>query len=258
VGTAPSGAEQGSASYCAALRAPEAFVLPSHQENFGAGLEGRRMSVEIDTPVEEHSRPVVRLSAYRDRRPGTYLLKRFLWSCVQVPFWPKMPRRLSPLRVALLRMFGARVGRGCLIEGARIWVPWNFCMGEFSVVANGAEIYNLAPVQIGANSVVSQRAYLCTASHDYAKAEFPIRSKPITIGSSVWVAACAFIAPGVNVGEGAVVGACSVVTKDVPPWSVCAGNPCRVIRPRKLDQRDSLPLGAGIRRGGETPDSVVS
>jgi putative colanic acid biosynthesis acetyltransferase WcaF len=194
------------------------------------------MTVDIGTPVEERSRPGVRLSTYKDRRPRTYLLKRFLWSCVQLPFWPKMPRRLSPLRIALLRIFGARIERRCLVESARIWVPWNLHMGEFSVIGDGAEIYNLAPVQIGANSVVSQRAYLCTATHDYTKADFPICSKPITIGPSAWVAACAFISPGVSVGEGAVVGACSIVTKDVPPWTVCAGNPCGVIRPRELDR----------------------
>ena len=127
------------------------------------------MSADIGTPVEERPRPGVRLRAYRDRRPGIYLLKRFLWSCVQIPFWPKMPRKLSPLRIALLRIFGARIAHPCLVESARIWVPWNLQMDEFSVIGDGAEIYNLAPVRIGANTVISQRAYLCTASHDYNK-----------------------------------------------------------------------------------------
>jgi putative colanic acid biosynthesis acetyltransferase WcaF len=106
-------------------------------------------------------------------------------------------------------------------------------MAEFAVVANGAELYNLAPIRIGANSVVSQRSYLCTATHDYTRPDFALYSKAITVGERVWIAACVFIAPGVNVGEGAVVGACSVVTKDVPAWTVCAGNPCRVIKSRQ-------------------------
>ena len=182
--------------------------------------------------MEAPSHPAVELRAYRDRKPALYMLKRLLWACVQFPFWPIMPRRLSPLRILLLRIFGAEIGRHCLVENARIWVPWNLHMDEYSVIGRGAEIYNLAPVRIGANSVVSQRSYLCTATHDYSRIEFPLYSRPITVGASAWVAACAFIAPGISVGEGAVVGACSVVTKDVPPWSVCAGNPCRVVRER--------------------------
>jgi putative colanic acid biosynthesis acetyltransferase WcaF len=176
----------------------------------------------------------VRLREYKSERSWSYMLKRLLWSCVQLPFWPKMPRRLSPLRIFLLRSFGARIGRNCRVDAARIWVPWNLEMDEWSVIAGGVEIYNLAPIRIGANSVVSQRAYLCTASHDYTLTDFPLYSKPITVEPSAWVAAGVFVAPGVTVGEGAVVGAFSVVTRNVPPWTVCAGNPCRVIKPRVL------------------------
>jgi putative colanic acid biosynthesis acetyltransferase WcaF len=204
--------------------------------------------------VEPGGAGAVNLSGYRDPKPAVYLLKRLLWSCVQVPFWPKMPRRLSPLRIALLRLFGAKIGRRCLLESARIWVPWNLHMDEFSVIGNGAEIYNLAPIRIGANSVVSQRAYLCTATHDYTRSDFPLYSKPIAVGASVWIAAGAFIAPGINVGEGAVVGACSVVTKDVPAWTVSAGNPCRVIKARPLENRSDqrqIAAEAGTARVDE-------
>jgi putative colanic acid biosynthesis acetyltransferase WcaF len=122
-------------------------------------------------------------------------------------------------------------------------VPWNLEIGEFSAIGDGAEIYNLAPVRIGSNSVISQRSYVCTATHDYTKSSFPIHSLPITVGSSAWVAAQVFLAPGVTVGEGAVVGACSVVTKDVPPWTVSAGNPSRVIKARCLFENSLGALG---------------
>jgi putative colanic acid biosynthesis acetyltransferase WcaF len=181
------------------------------------------------------STPTIRLSTYRDPRPWGHLLKRLLWSCLQLPFWLRIPRVLNPIRIALLRLFGAQIGRRCLVGSARIWIPWNLQMGEYSVIGDAAEIYNLAPVRIGANSVVSQRSYLCTATHDYTKSNFPIYSLPIKIGPSAWIASCAFVGPGISVGEGAVVGACSVVTKDIPPWMVCAGNPCRVIKSRRLD-----------------------
>lgn len=187
------------------------------------------------------SKPGVTLSAYQDRRPRRYLFMRLLWFCVQLPFWLRVPRVLNPIRIALLRLFGAKIGRQCLIGSARIWVPGNLQMGEFSVIGDGAEIYNLAAVRIGANSVVSQKSYICTATHDYTKPNFPIYFRPITIDASAWIAASAFIAPGVHVGEGAVVGACSVVTRDIPPWTICAGNPCRVIKQRRMEDRDELP-----------------
>lgn len=174
-----------------------------------------------------------------------YLLKRFLWSCVQLPFWPKMPRVLSPLRIMLLRLFGARIARACFIGSARIWIPWNLEMNESAAVANGAELYNLAPISIGPYSVISQGSYLCTATHDYTKPNFPLYSRPITVHGRAWVAARAFLAPGVTIGEGAVVGACSVVTKNVRPWTVCAGNPCREIKTREpVDQMLTTPFGS--------------
>ena len=191
----------------------------------------------------------VRLSTYKDHRPWSYLLKRLLWSCVQLPFWLRIPRVLSPIRIALLRLFGAQIARRCLVGSARIWIPWNLQMGEFSAIGDSTEIYNLAPVRIDANSVVSQRSYLCTATHDYTKSYFPIYSLPITIGASAWIATAAFVGPGINVGEGAVVGAFSVVTKDVPPWTVCAGNPCRVIKPRRLDDSLEIELDVTARFG---------
>ena len=178
----------------------------------------------------------VRLSEYKRQSDWRYLVKRLLWACVQLPFWPKMPRLLSPLRIFLLRVFGARIGRNCRVDAARIWLPWNLEMGEWSVIGGSAEIYNLAPVQIGANSVVSQRAYLCTATHDHSRADFPLYSEPIIVESSAWIAAGAFVAPGVRIREGAVVGAYSVVTKDLPAWMVCAGNPCRAIKSRVLSR----------------------
>ena len=188
----------------------------------------------------------VRLNTYKDERPWSYLLKRLLWSCVQLPFWLRIPRLLTPIRIALLRLFGAQIAQRCLVGTARIWLPWNLQMDEFSAIGDSAEIYNLAPVRIGANSVVSQRSYLCTATHDYTKSNFPIYSLPITIGPSVWIAAGSFVGPGINVGEGAVVGACSVVTKDVPSWTVCAGNPCRVIKARRLDGPIELRMDTSV------------
>lgn len=203
------------------------------------------MRIAGDATSLQCAYPDLRGEEHRYRGRLGYLLKRFLWACVQLPFWPKMPRILNPVRIMLLRCFGAQIGRRCLVGSARIWVPWNLELEDFAAVANGSEIYNLAPVRIGAHSVISQESYLCTSTHDYTKPDFPLYSKAITVGASAWIAARAFIGPGITVGDGAVVGACSVVTKDVPPWTVCAGNPCHVIKGRqKVAQVLTAPLGS--------------
>lgn len=209
----------------------------------------------IERSISEHRtsslecrHPGLELSANGHGRKWEYFLKRFLWSCVQLPFWPKTPRVLNPLRIMLLRLFGARIGRGCVVGSVRIWIPWNLQMDEFAVVANGAELYNLAPIRIGAHSVVSQEGCLCTSTHDYTQPDFPLYSRPITVGARAWIAARAFIAPGITVGEGAVVGACSVVTKNVSPWAVCVGNPCREIKQREpVAQVLTAPWGSRSR-----------
>ncbi len=176
---------------------------------------------------------MVDLSTYVHKRPLSYLIKRGLWACVQLPFIHGMPKRLSFLRIALLRLFGARIGEACLVcGGAKIWEPWNLQVGSRSVIGPDAEIYNLARITIGSNATVSQGAYLCSASHDYTDPAFRLFSKPITIGDGAWVAAKAFVAPGVSIGDGTVIGACSVVTKDMPAWTICAGNPCKPLKPR--------------------------
>ena len=197
--------------------------------------------------LEEHPghlgvRPGVDLSSYRKIGRPRELMRRALWECVQLPFYPMRPRALSGLRVALLRLFGAKIGRNVLIcGGVRVHVPWHLELGDYAALGDRVEIYNLAPVRIGAHSVISQHAYLCASSHDYTRTDFPLYSLPITIGAQAWIASGVFVAPGVTVGEGSVVGARSVVLRDVPPWTVAAGNPCHVIKPREL-QRSGGPV----------------
>jgi putative colanic acid biosynthesis acetyltransferase WcaF len=201
-------------------------------------LGGSDGALDLSRP---EGRPGVDLSSYRKAgRPGE-LLRRALWECVQLPFYPLRPRRLSWMRVALLRMFGAKIGRNVLIcGGVRVHVPWNLELGDYAAIGDKVEIYNLAPIRIGAHTTVSQHTYLCASSHDYTRSDFPLYSLPITVGAQAWIAAGAFVAPGVTIGEGSVVGARSVVLRDIPPWTVAAGNPCKLIKPRE------------VRRGGDS------
>jgi putative colanic acid biosynthesis acetyltransferase WcaF len=105
-------------------------------------------------------------------------------------------------------------------------------MDDNSCLADGVDCYSVAPIRLGRSALVSQRAFLCAATHDYTDPDFPLISKPITVAAAAWVAAEAFIGPGVTIGEGAVVGARACVVKDVGPWAVVVGNPARLIRER--------------------------
>jgi len=181
------------------------------------------------------SGPKIDLYKVQSATPLKIKLLRVLWHCFQLPFFEHTPRMLSPLRIFLLGMFGAKIGPACQIDGGvKIWIPWNLKMGKRSCIGFNVEIFNFAPVEIGDHVVVSQRSYICTSTHDYQHPHFPLVSTPVKIESQAWVAAEAFLAPGVTIGEGAVIGARSVVTKSMPAWTVCAGNPCRPLKPRVI------------------------
>ena len=162
-------------------------------------------------------------------------LARVAWGIVYALFFRPSPRPFHTWRRWLLTLFGARIAKGCHIyPGVRIWAPWNLTCGEECGVGDGAILYSQAQITLGRRVVISQGAHLCTGTHDYESEGFELFAKPITIGDHAWLAAECFVHPGVTVGEGAVVGARSVVTCDVPAWMVCAGHPCKPIKGRKL------------------------
>jgi len=160
---------------------------------------------------------------------------RALWVLVQSTLWRLAWRRIRVLRPALLRLFGGRVAWRTQLPGSlRIYFPWQLSMGSGTSVGPGVTFYNLADLTIGSRVVISQNAYLCGGTHDYTRPTYPLLRKSLTIEDDVWIGAFAFLCPGVRIGQGAVVGACAVVTKDVAPWTVVAGNPARVVRQRVM------------------------
>jgi len=162
---------------------------------------------------------------------------RALWGMVWLLLFRPSPRPLHVWRVMLMRAFGAKIGHGVRVyPSARIYAPWNLRMGEFSILGDYVNCYCVGLVDIGSHAVVSQYSFLCTATHDYEKAEFPLVVAPIRIGGKSWIAADAFIGPGVSIGEGAVVGSRSNVFKDVEPWQVVGGDPARVLKRRQLSR----------------------
>ncbi len=161
-------------------------------------------------------------------------LKRVLWGGVCGLAFRPTPPPFHAWRVLLLRLFGAKIGRSVSVyASARIWAPWNLTLGDFSVLGARVDCYSVGPVLLGEGAIVSQDTCLCTATHDYTDASFGLVVKPVSIGAHAWVCARAFIAPGVTIGEAAIVGACAMITRDVEPWTVVAGNPARFIKRRE-------------------------
>jgi putative colanic acid biosynthesis acetyltransferase WcaF len=162
-------------------------------------------------------------------------LARVIWGIVYIIFFRFSPRPLHRWRSFILRLFGAKIGKGVHVYPAvRIWAPWNLEIDDFSGVANNVILYSQGKISLGKYVVVSQGAHLCTGTHNYQVKGFPLISKPIFIGDYVWIAAEAFIHPGITIEEGVVVGARSVVTNHLPAWKVCAGNPCLVFKERVI------------------------
>jgi putative colanic acid biosynthesis acetyltransferase WcaF len=160
-------------------------------------------------------------------------LARTLWGIAWLFLFRPSPRILHGWRRSLLRLFGARIGRQVVVHpSASIWGPWNLEMGSHSCLGPRVDCYCVDAIRIGAYASVSQYSFLCTASHDPDTPNMTLTTAPIVIGAHAWIAADVFIAPGVAVEEGAVVGARSTVLKRVPAWTVVAGNPVRTIRSR--------------------------
>jgi putative colanic acid biosynthesis acetyltransferase WcaF len=160
--------------------------------------------------------------------------RRLLWSLVQGTLYRFSFHTWNGWRAALLRLFGATVGRRCTLRRtSRVYYPWLLELGDNCALGDRSEVYNLARITLGKRVTVSQEAYLCAGTHDYTDPHMPLVALPIHIGSEAWVCARAFLGPGVTIGEGAIVAACGVVTKDVPAWTIVGGNPARFIKRRE-------------------------
>jgi putative colanic acid biosynthesis acetyltransferase WcaF len=156
-----------------------------------------------------------------------------LWWLVQASLFRWSPQFAYRFRNWLLRCFGARIGKNVLIRPtATITYPWKVKIGDYAWVGDHAVLYSLGEIDIGAHAVVSQSSYLCAGDHDHTCSNFPIRGRKIRIGNQAWLATDVFVAPGVTIGDGAVIGARSSVFHDMPAGMVCLGSPAKPVKPR--------------------------
>lgn len=164
---------------------------------------------------------------------------RACWNVVWFLLFRPTPQRgfffFNAWRIFLLRLFGARIGRHCAVKSSvRVWLPWNLELGDYVALDECVNCYSVDKIRIGSSSIVSRETFLCCASHDITSSTIELVASPIQIASQVWLGARVIVLPGVTLGEGAVVAAGSVVTKDVASWSVVGGNPARFIKERIL------------------------
>ena len=176
----------------------------------------------------------VDLSKYQNALSRKHQIVRLVWGIIWGLFVRWLPRSIGKSwKRFLLRLFGAKIAKTAHVySSVKIYYPANLIMEEYSCLASDVNCYNVAPIRIGANAIVSQGAYLCTASHDISNPLYPLMTAPIVIEDQAWVAAEAFVGMGVTIGEGAVVGARAAVFKDVEPWTVVGGNPAKEIKKR--------------------------
>ena len=162
---------------------------------------------------------------------GASRMKEILWIAVRCVFFQTVLPWPSALRVMLLRLFGARVGVGVVIRAnVNVTFPWRMTIADHVWIGEEVLILSLAPVTIESNVCISQRAFLCTGSHDFRSPGFSLVTKPITVRSGSWIAAQTFIGPGVEIGAGSLVAAGGVVTENVPPRVIVRGNPAQVVK----------------------------
>lgn len=171
--------------------------------------------------------------------PKAEVLRRWLWFLVQATVFRWSPRPLHGFRARLLCLFGADIsepGQVVIFPTARIMMPWKLSLAPRSMVGPFVNLYNLGPIRLEFGANISQHCHLCAGTHDFSRWEMPLVTAPITIGANAWLGADVFVGPGVSIGELCVVGARSVVVRDLPAHKICVGQPCRPIKDRPEPQ----------------------
>ncbi len=157
----------------------------------------------------------------------------FWWSIVRSTLFRWSPPSAIGWRNLLLRGFGAKVGRGVgIAPSVHIDHPWNLTLGDGATVCESVIINCMGTVTIGERTRVSQYSHICAGTHEYQRPDMRIAPRAIDVGKDVWIAADAFVGPGVTIGEGAMLAARSAAFHDLPAGMICVGEPARPIKRR--------------------------
>jgi putative colanic acid biosynthesis acetyltransferase WcaF len=193
------------------------------------------MARQLHYHAAEHIAPETAKDPYlRPSFPLQSRIKRMIWNICWALLYRISPRPFHAWRAMLLRLFGAKMGPNChFYPSSRVWAPWNLICADQVTAGDGVEIYNPAPIRLGSHAILSQNAFLCGATHDADDPGFPLLAYAMEVGAYAWICARACVAPGVHVGEGAVLGLASVATRDLEAWGVYAGSPAVKVRERK-------------------------
>lgn len=182
-------------------------------------------------------KPQVQLARYdnRDFSPGAGKVARAVWFILNEIIVRNRCIPFSGLRCAVLRAFGAKIGRRVVIKpGVNVKYPWNLEIGDHTWIGESAWLDSLTTIRIGANCCISQAAYLCTGNHDWADPTFSLIVKPIVIEDGAWVAAKAVVLPGVTLGSHSILTAGSVASKNTEAYGIYRGNPAQRVGERTI------------------------
>jgi len=160
-------------------------------------------------------------------------LLRFCWIVVWKLLASWTPAPLHKWRILLINVFGGEVSYKAFVYGTtKIWAPWHLTMQDYATLGPFVECYNIQQVTLNYKAIASQGAKLYTGTHDYNDVNFQLLARPIVIQDYAWVAASSFVGPGVEIAEGAILGATGTSFKDLEAWTIYVGNPAVKVKQR--------------------------
>ncbi len=170
------------------------------------------------------------------RSPKNYLLHGIYLACYALVKYNSLPL-FNYARYLVLRLFSGGIRSASISEGVTVWFPWRVELGRNSSLNQGVIVDGTGGVHIGEGVRIAPYVLLNTADHEYRDAAVWIKDQgfkiaPIVIEDDVWIGAGAIVNKGVRIGRGSVIGSGAVVTRDIPPYSIAVGVPCRVVKSR--------------------------